>query len=354
MRKIALALAVVAFASLTQASSWAKYGDAYEKLSAQDKQKALWAEITSNDTPYGWYNALELGGLFVESMSTSLHWVGDTFEDGWLGVRDKYIHSVGSVATVKYTPVDNNEGYTGIFKSGADHGLIRLSIAKQPDQSESKHSAEAALDNFTPGFGLKFLRNNVPSGNLVAMYSVNGAKSWNFFRMDFTNHIPDAEGVALTLVAKKFETATPFVQYVGLSDIASYEQDGTLTTTPKFPFQLSFEPVLREKFTEDFSQDFQEQLASIQAGSQIYKVHAYAEPDSQKVHIGDLSITSPLVKSYFGDRYLFFKHQDIQEDIVFRPEWKSHYRVASKSSCPFSSIKNAAKGILQSAKKFMQ
>jgi len=48
-------------------------------------------------------------------MSPTLQWVGDTFENGWTGVRNKYIHSDGNAATVKFTTVPNNEGYTGIF-----------------------------------------------------------------------------------------------------------------------------------------------------------------------------------------------------------------------------------------------
>jgi hypothetical protein len=63
-------------------------------------------------------------------MMPTLHWVGDTFENGWFGVRSKYIHTVGNTAMVEYTVAPNNEGYTGIFESGADHGLIRLSAAK--------------------------------------------------------------------------------------------------------------------------------------------------------------------------------------------------------------------------------
>jgi hypothetical protein len=165
---------------------------------------------------------------------------------------------------VEYTVAPNNEGYTGIFESGADHGLIRLSAAKKFDKTKS--SAAEAYDNFTPGFGLKFLRDGVPSGNLVAMYGVNGFDSWNFFKMDFSNHIPDAQGVALTLVAKKFATATPFVQYVGLSDIATWDKNGKKTDSPKFPFQLVFEPVMRDHFSDEYTQDFQEQLASISAG----------------------------------------------------------------------------------------
>ena len=63
-------------------------------------------------------------------MLPSLKWVGDTFENGLMGPRNKYIHTVGNTALVKYTVVHNNEGYTGIFASGSDHGLIRLSAAK--------------------------------------------------------------------------------------------------------------------------------------------------------------------------------------------------------------------------------
>lgn len=85
-----------------------------------------------------------------------------------------------------------------MFK-GAKSALIRLSVAKKADFT--KTSAIEALDNFTPGFGLKLLRDNLPSANVVSMFGVNGIPSWNFFAKDFFNHIPAAGGVALTLVA---------------------------------------------------------------------------------------------------------------------------------------------------------
>jgi hypothetical protein len=84
-------------------------------------------------------------------------------------------------------------------------------------------------------------------------------------------------------------------------------------------------------------------LAAIPAYTLLYKVHAVANPGSPKVHIGDLTITSELVGSYFGDKYLFFKHQDMEEDIAFRPEWKTHLEVGSTSlGCPISFIREAA------------
>jgi hypothetical protein len=126
MKKFALSLIVCAVAS---ASSWEKIGKDYESKSAATKKAELWSEITANQETYGWYNALSLGGLFTESMDPSLQFVGDTFQDGLFGPRKKLIHSVGSVAQVKFVPTANQEGYTGLFK-GADHGLIRLSLAK--------------------------------------------------------------------------------------------------------------------------------------------------------------------------------------------------------------------------------
>ena len=63
--------------------------------------------------------------------------------------------------------------------------LSRLSLALEPDTEKL---------NTAPGMGLKFLRDGVDSANLVAMYSVDGQESWNFFKNDFSNHIPESGG----------------------------------------------------------------------------------------------------------------------------------------------------------------
>lgn len=95
---------------------------------------------------------------------------------------------------------------------------MRMSAAKKPDLS--KTAPEGALENFTPGFGLKFLRDGLPSANFVAMFGVNGIPSWNFFNKDFSNHIPGAGGVALTLLSEKFSSATDNIQTVGLRELS--------------------------------------------------------------------------------------------------------------------------------------
>lgn len=341
MRKTAFSILVCAYVAISAAgkSVWEKSGTDYESLTAQQKEIDLWKQITDNDKPYGWYSTLRQStGLLAESMSPSLQWVGDTFEGSIFGVRDKFIHSVGNVALIEYTPVANNEGYTGIFASGADHGLIRLSCAKEPDTS--KKTAKQAYDNFTPGFGLKFLRDGTHSGNLVAMFGVDGFESWNFFKEDFSNHIGGPTDFGLKIVAKKFATATPFIQQVGLSDIASFDKNGKKEASPHFPFQLVFEPTLKNNYPDDFETYFQDQLSAIPVGTLLYKVHAIANPGAEKVHIGDITMKTVLTSSYFGDRYLFFKHQDMQEDVKLRPEWKSHLPVGSSNiGCPVTFIK---------------
>lgn len=65
------------------------------------------------------------------------------------------------------------------------------------------------------------------SADLVAMYGVAGTPGdWNFFEKDFSNHIGAATGTALEAVATKFSTETAWIQSVGLSCMADYNELG--------------------------------------------------------------------------------------------------------------------------------
>jgi len=79
------------------------------------------------------------------------------------GTRGKYIHTIGSLGKVKLVS-NGNHPYTGLFR-GADQGFARMSEAKKPS---AKHL------NTTPGMGLKFLRDGMDSGNMVASHGVQG------------------------------------------------------------------------------------------------------------------------------------------------------------------------------------
>ena len=65
--------------------------------------------------------------------------------------------------------------YTGIFR-GANHGIMRLSYIARPNP------LKPVGFNPRPSMALKFLRDGMDAANLVAMFSLNGQQSWNFFR----------------------------------------------------------------------------------------------------------------------------------------------------------------------------
>ena len=125
------------------------------------------------------------------------------------GHREKFIHSVGVVATAEWRSLGSH-GYTGVF-TGTENVIVRLSLAATLDPQELKT---------TPGMALKFLRDGMDSGNMVAMFSVDGQQSWNFFKNNFTNHIPPLDGLALAPLGAKFSTATKNIGQVGLSNMA--------------------------------------------------------------------------------------------------------------------------------------
>lgn len=136
-------------------------------------------------------------------MEPTLHFVGDTFEDKAIFQRHKVIHSSGLVGKVTLQTVANVEGFTGIFASGSDYGIIRFSVPLNP--VEKHKTAPLGNDIFIPAMAMKFLRDGVPSGNTFGMKSVDGQDSWNFFKYDLSNHIPNPATGGTKIAGKKFE-----------------------------------------------------------------------------------------------------------------------------------------------------
>ena len=131
--------------------------------------------------------------------------------------------------------VSSSKRYTGLFQ-GASYGIVRISLAKKPSES---------IMHTVPGMGLKFLRDGIESGSLVALYSVEGQESWNVFANNWSNHVPgatDTTGADVLAVATKFATATPNTQQVGLSDMARHGEDGVLVpdNSVNYPYKLVF------------------------------------------------------------------------------------------------------------------
>ena len=82
------------------------------------------------------------------------------------------------------------------------------------------------LNFLVPGMAIKFLRDGVDSANTFAMNSVNGQESWDYFLLPWSNHFADLENPALNPLANKLHEASEYVQAVGLSDMAMWDQYG--------------------------------------------------------------------------------------------------------------------------------
>jgi len=88
------------------------------------------------------------------------------------------------VGTVRLVPFKKNNPYTGLFKDGADFGIVRL--------SESQFIAQDAMDanRFSPSVALKFFVDGKKSRNLLTQVNFDGVEDGYFFENDFTNHPP--------------------------------------------------------------------------------------------------------------------------------------------------------------------
>jgi len=290
-------------------------GPDYLALPAAEKQAIIWENTLLDSSSNSWPGA-ELAEIFFETMCVTMEQSGDELPIAWTGnYRQKYIHSVGSVGKVEFVPQENR--YSGIF-NGASNGIVRISFAAEPD---------ATILNTTPGMGLKFLRDGQESASLVAMYGVDGQASWNIFANEWSNHIVAAEDPALLAVAAKFATATPYVQYVGLSDWGLMGEDGAVEAENVFPFQLKFRPTGELSYPDEYHGLFTDDLTMVAEGSTLFNVYALDAPEAlggQEEWIGDLVLRSELVTSLWGDAHLFFRHQYMDDDVAIHPEWEAH------------------------------
>jgi len=295
----------------------------------------LWSKVTENQTPLGFYSKLRVAGMLLEGMKQSFDWEGDEMLNG----RKKLIHTVGAVGKFQFNS-DENHSYTGVFR-GCKNVILRPSVAKAQDTS--KTTAKEAKGNFVPGMAMKFLRNNIPSANLQSMFALDGQDSWNFFKNDFSNHIPAISAASFKVIGLKFSTATDYIQTMGLKDLGEFNCQGGKEATPNYPFQLIFKPneTLRTKYDDDFEVDYLDQLKNVPVNFNLYDVYAINAPGDKAKKIGSFQSTSKMVTSKWGDESLFFRHNYIDLDVEDHPSWEKYlpkfslFGSSSKKSCPF-------------------
>jgi len=306
---------------ITFGSAQQYVGPVYQGQSNTQKRVEL-AGAAFSDRNSSSFPSIGLIELFLEDMDVSFDTVADDMPTQFLGLqrRPKLIHSVGVVAVSQWVPISNSMGYTGVF-AGCQNLLIRFSLAKAPNPPPR---------GYAPGIAVKCLRSGVKSANLFAMVSLEGQDSWNFFKHDLTNHVPDLGPNAdstLFRLKDKFSEASDWPVFIGLSDFAKYDESGRNYSIPKFPFRLIFHPVtsVRNSFSDaPTAAPFQTVLAQKLQLGPVYWVYAQDQPtDTQDkfVLIGRIDLTTPASTSLFGDKYLFFQHSRMENDFSYKPSW---------------------------------
>lgn len=82
------------------------------------------------------------------------------------------------------------------------------------------------------------------------------------------------------------------------------------------------------------------QLESIPANSRLYDIYAMNKSDlagGVETLIGTLQLDGGLTSSKWGDSSLFFRHQKMDDDVKYHPEWVPYLPTFSKGGkCPFA------------------
>lgn len=82
------------------------------------------------------------------------------------------------------------------------------------------------------------------------MFSADRMSGYNFFESDLTTMLPREENADLIPLARKFNTATSYVQSIGLGDWGWFDQKGrSYENSRKYPFKIRFHPTGNIKTT---------------------------------------------------------------------------------------------------------
>ncbi len=301
--------------SSTEPSPPAKILDAStHSLTACQKADSMWNDKIIT-TIYGDLPTLTAPGIWdlitLARTSFTIRSLTNDSDELDVGHR-KLVHAWGAEARFRFVSTKSARGYTGIYESGSNCVIGRLSMATKPTKTTT-----------VPALALKFFISGHKSENLQIMNSTSGQKSHNFFELPFSNIIPPPDSFAKRLIQKLFRKAAvafgakdPDPTHLTVEHLAEIQVDGTAVLTPKSPYQLIFKPTmaagaLMKDATVD--SDFRTNLARYPVGQVMYDVYALDEGESadnlpESNMVGQLIPTTKIVASSYGDEKLNFQH----------------------------------------------
>jgi len=191
-----------------------KEQDRYTKLG--DIRDKINASLLEKPVDFKW---TEVDNFFTQRAQGSFCQRADEAK----GSRIKSSHTQGLTAEAEWVPVNNGNNYTGIYGSGTDTLLLRISQASNLYDNSN---------GLTPSMALKFLIDGEESENILVQQSFLPSGSWNFFDADLTNRLPafdtttEAGYIMDQTFRKKITEATnrPFALAIG--HIGNIQNDG--------------------------------------------------------------------------------------------------------------------------------
>lgn len=278
----------------------------YEDASAETKEAELWRRILKskyeNLPSWTGQEALPLVlRALVRKASAPYVKVSMERQSDFMPIgRKKLIHTYGAVAPIKFIP-EPTSPYTGIF-AGTEYGLIRLSLAKKPEKRE-----------IVPGLAIKFFIDRHPSINFMAMPSLEGQSSFNFFENDFSNCIDSSDDWILTLLSALFSKVSTDPFKVDVTSCFMILSNAERVAQPKVASKLKLVPNRKQlNFSANEEHDVRLDFATIQPGTVLYDVYAVDTLGSDSL-MGHLMTKDHFVASEFGDQRLFFRHQRYEQ-----------------------------------------
>jgi hypothetical protein len=317
---------VISVSASVAAVTLALVSRSYEDNTAQWKQDFLWSRILEDTSGDQYMNPIKT--LFQVSHKAYLMAMTNTHTDIREGHK-KTTHGRGAHARGHFAWKKNE--YTGMFQQ-ADNCIIRMANAAEP--------GTLAMSAYGPNLAVKCTRDGVEAANMQFLWQLDGyavipentSKSCSYFEAPLCNHIPLRDTIAGALKDTFgpgfFAKADPHAMLVGVSQMASHQQDGSQVSKPHFPFALVLNPTPALNYVKCDFNNYTSQLQNLEAaglaspGQVLYEVHAVREPPPEKgpsasslQHIGSLVLDSPFSTSTFGDTELFFRHTFFQEEL---------------------------------------